>query len=217
MDAAEPLEGPAAAVAEEAAGNGRAPAEELQWRRDKQGREYIAAQGRKGIVYRKGSETVAQALERDATPTGDKRPRRSKTARKPPAPSKVDLREIDKLLAEALCSPAVICAGFGDAWAADHFTRQGPVLARNLVLAAEHNPWLRKQLETTATAGTLPMQMVTMLGVGGAFVMYLVPPIVYWLNLPVPEKGREMFGIPPRRDIEPTAPPPHASPLAATA
>jgi hypothetical protein len=46
-----------------------------------------------------------------------------------------------------------------------------------------------------------------MFGVGGALVGYAIPPIVYWANLPVPDKAREMFGIPPRREHAPNPAP----------
>ena len=178
------------------------------WQRDKQDREYIPARGRKGIIYRKGEESVQEALTRDEK--RDQRPRKSKTAKKPPPPQKVDLRELEAILAEGLRSPAMMCAAFGDQWAADHFTNQGPLLARNLVAAAEHNQWLRKKLESYASGGDMMMNVLAMVGVGGALVGYAVPPVVYWLNLPVPDKAREMFGIPPRREPQPDQPD-HAS------
>jgi len=88
---------------------------------------------------------------------------------------------------------------FGDEWAANHFTVQAPVLARNLVVASEHNPWLRRKLEELSTGGELAMKVITLLGVGGALFGYAIPPIIWWFNLPVPDKAREMFGIPPAR------------------
>lgn len=177
------------------------------WKRDKQQRQYVSAQGRRGVIYRQGDETVAQALERDAKPKRDKPPRRSKTPGKtPPPPKTVDMKELERLLAEALAAPAFVCATFGDQWAADHFTNQGPNLARNLVAAADHNPWLRSRLEAAASGGDAAMKLISLVGVGGALFGYAVPPIIYWFNLPVPDKGREMFGIPPARNAQPAPP-----------
>ena len=101
------------------------------------------------------------------------------------------------------------CAMFGDEWAAEHFTNSGPYLARNLILASEHNPWLRKKLEEASTGQDAMMMMISLVGVAGALFAYAVPPVIWWFNLPAPRKTREMFGIPDRR--EPTPPPPYAA------
>lgn len=185
-----------------------------EWLTDKRGRPYVRARGRQGTVYRVGDETIAEALERDAKPR-DQRPRKSKTAKKPPPPTKADLKELELVLAEALRSPAMICATFGDGWAADHFTNQGPVLARNLVVASEHNPWLRRKLETAASGGDMMMQLITMVGIAGALIGYAIPPVIYWFNLPVPDQARSMFGIPERREDDGVSAPPQAFPAAA--
>jgi hypothetical protein len=177
------------------------------WRRDKNGKEYITRPGKQGPFYRKGEETIADALLRGSKPRDERPKRKSKTAKKPPPPAKEDLRELEQILAEAFRSPAMICAGFGDEWAANHFTVQGPALARNLVVASEHNLWLRRKLESAASGGDMMMQLVTILGVAGALVGYAIPPIVYWANLPVPDKAREMFGIPDRREHAASPPP----------
>lgn len=179
------------------------------WKIDRQGREYAPRKdGRSGNVFRQGEESIAQARERDTTAAqgagGDKRPKRKpKRPKMPDAPRKVDLKELEATIAEALKAPAMPAAMFGDEWAANHFTMSGPYLARNLVLASEHNPWLRMKLEQAATGGDAMMKMVSLVGVGGALFGYAIPPIVYWFNLPVPAKTREMFGIPPRREREP--------------
>jgi hypothetical protein len=123
----------------------------------------------------------------------------------PPPPAHVDLKELEKLLTEALAAPAMPCAMFGDEWAANHFTTQAPYLARNLVLAAEHNPWLRLKLEAMATGQDAAVKLLGMAGVAGALFGYAVPPLVHFLNLPVAPKAREMFGIPPARDHAPGA------------
>jgi hypothetical protein len=198
--------------------NGAPPPVEEGWRvSEKTGREYIPRPHGRGVINRQGGETIAEALERDAQPR-DSRPRRSRAPKKPPPPKQTDLRELEAMIAEALKSPAVPCAAFGDEWAAEHFTTQGPYLAGNLVRASQYNPWLRRKLESAASGGDMMMQLVAIVGVAGAVGLYIVPPFVYWLNLPLPDKGREMFGIPPdpRRAHAP-APPAPAAPAPAPA
>lgn len=175
------------------------------WKRDRQDREYISAVGRRGIIYRQGDETVEQALANDALPK-DKRPKRKSTPKLKPPPKQTDLRELEQMLAEAFKAPAYPAAAFGDEWAANHFTEAGPYLARNLVLAAEHNPWLRAKLENAASGGDMMVQLLAMAGLMGAFAQYLVPPLVWWLNLPIPERGRVMLGIPDRAESSPAPP-----------
>jgi hypothetical protein len=194
--------------------------EEGGWRVDKQGRSFIAARGRSGIIYRKGNETVEEALARDAKGPRDTPPRKKgpATPRKPPAPSAPSLKDLEYALAEGLRSPAMFCAMAGEEWAANHFTVQGPVLARNLVKAAEHNPWLRAKLEAAVMGEDIMVKVITMMGVGGALAAYAVPPLVYFLNPPfVSEKTREMFGVPDRRAKEPDAPAPPPAPAASPA
>ena len=201
----------------EANGTGGAEPPGEQWRTDTAGRDWIPARGRRGRINRQGAETVEEAIARDAKPK-DRRPgsRKPKAPRKPPPPKSIDLRELEEILAEGLKSPSMLCAAVGDEWAAMHFVTWGPQLARNLTRAAEHNEWLRKRLERAAGGGDLMLQMVTILGVAGSFGMYLIPPMVYWLNLPVPDKAREMMNIPDRRPDAPAAPaaPPAAPPAA---
>jgi hypothetical protein len=189
------------------------PATEEQWRRDRRGREYVprgAGHG-SGQVWRQGDETVAEARARDVSP-GDRRPRRKvKTPKMPEAPRKADLKQLEQTLAEALKAPAMLAASFGDEFGAEHFNRAGPYLARNLILASEHNPWLRQKLEEAATGQDAMMMVVSLVGVGGALFMYVVPPIIYYFNLPAPAKTREMFGIPDRKERPPdyaASPPP---------
>ena len=185
---APPVEEPAAAP----------PPADDGWRTDANGQRFVAAKGRRGIVKQKGTETVQEALDRDARDR-DQRPQRKgsgKTTKKPPPPRKTDLKELEALLADAFSSPSFVCASFGDQWGANHFTNQGPLLARNLVLSAQHNPWLRRKLEEAASGGDLMTKVLSLVGIAGAFIGYAFPPIVYYLNLPVPDKAREMFGIP---------------------
>lgn len=200
------------------AGNGKPPDD--GWRVDKQGREYIPrGADRRGVIYRQGEETQDQARERDSRPR-DKRPRKSKRGPMPEAPRTIDLKELEAALAEGLKAPAMLCAAMGDEWAANHFVQQGPFLARNLITASQHNPWLRAKLEEAATGQEATMKIITLVGVGGALVSYTLPPLVYWLNLPVPDRTRAMFGVPERRQKPPpnaTAPPPPPPDSAETA
>jgi hypothetical protein len=197
-----------------------APPGDGGWQTDAQGKPYVPAQGRRGIVRPKyEGQSVQEALEQDARDRDERPRRKGAKAKKPPPPKRTDLRELEALLAESFRSPAFLAAAAGDAWMADHFTEQGPLLARNLVLAAEHNPWLRRKLEDMASGGDLMVKVLGMVGLAGALVGYAFPPIVYAFNLPVPNQAREMFGIPPRREPEPplraASPPPHSEPQAA--
>lgn len=191
--------------------NGQAPGE--VWLTDKNGRAYVKRGGGKaGIIIRQeDGETVEQARARDALPKSERRPRRRpRTPKLPPAPSKIDLKALEQALSEGLKAPGAICASFGDEWGAEHFTSRGPYLARNLVLASQHNPWLREKLEQAASGEDAMMKIVGLLGVGGAFVMYVAPPVIYYLNLRVPDKTRGMLDLPPRRDDQDAATaPPH--------
>jgi hypothetical protein len=171
----------------------------LDWKRGRDGREYLTIPGRPGRWPRRGDEPIEDAIARATSPKDERPKRRSKAAPKPAPPKKLDLKELEEALTEAARSPAMPCAMFGDEWAANHFTVQAPVLARNLVVASEHNPWLRRKLEELSTGGELAMKVITLLGVGGALFGYAIPPIIWWFNLPVPDKAREMFGIPPAR------------------
>lgn len=173
------------------------------WKTSADGKEYVNKPGgARGVIWRREGETIEEAIARDARPK-DKSPRRkSKKPGMPDPPRKADLKELEHELAEALKAPALLAASFGDEWAANHFTTTGPYLARNLIAASEHNPWLRRKLEEAATGQDAMMKVMGLVGVSGALFMYAIPPVIYWLNLPVPAKSREMFGIPPRRERE---------------
>lgn len=181
-------------------------ASEAGWKRDKSGREYVAKPDGPGMVFRRGQETVSEALERNAQGGGDKRPRRRKPVA-PPPPAAVDLRELEQLFSEAFKSPAMIAGMVGDEWLADHFVDKGPYLARNLVKASETNPWLRRKLEEMAAGGDVTVQILGTLSLAGAVILYAAPPLIYLLNLPVPARARVMLDIPERR----LAPAPSAS------
>jgi hypothetical protein len=164
------------------------------------------------VIYRQGAESIAEAIARDQREQQetqrDKRPRSHKRPKMPDAPRGADLKALEETLSEALKAPAMVCASFGDEWAAEHFTKSGPYLARNLILASEHNPWLRRKLEEAATGEDAMMMVVSLVSVGGAAFLYVVPPLIYFFNLPAPRKTYEMFGIPDRKHRQP---PPYAS------
>lgn len=182
----------------EAAANGTSSSED--WKTDVRGRQYTGARGRSGQIYRQGEETVDQAHERVAKQPPDQKPKRKTTTKKAPAPTALDLRELEKQLIDALCLPAFIFAANGDEWGVTHVTTEGPKLARNMVKCAEHDPWLREKLIALA-AGEGAMQRVMLYGYLGASVFsYTVPMIVRYVNPPLPERFdglvREHYRIP---------------------
>lgn len=193
----------------------------VDWRQDKQGRQYIPRRdGRSGIVYRQGEETIDQAYDRDAKGPAKKPPKAK--ARKPPAPAAIDLKELEYALTEALQAPGMIAAMNGDEWGAQHFGHQAPRVARNLVVCSEHNPWLRTKL-IAAMAGEGPlMNLMVFASLGASIFAYVVPPIIYYLNPPIPpgkparavEMVRERYRIPEEPDARPEAPAAAAAPLA---
>jgi hypothetical protein len=175
------------------------PAEQ-GWRRDRQQRWFTPAKGRSGVVYRRDNETVEEALARDAKGPKDREPR-SKKSRVPraPAPTQVSLKELEFALSELFCSPAFVAAGRGEEWAANHFTKEGPVLARNLTKAAEHNPWLRAKLEAAVTGEALMVKVMTIIPVAAALIAYSLPPVIYYFDPGfIPPEAREMFHVPVR-------------------
>lgn len=171
------------------------------WKPDKQGRQYITIPGRKGPLYRRGEETVAERIERAQRPA-DEAPKASKKRKQPAqpaAPDDFDLKVIEKAIAEALASPAMLAGLAGDVYLAQHFATQGPRLARVLVVTADSSPWLRRQLEQLAAGGSTALNVMGMLGLAVGIVGYVAPPIIYLFNLPAPAMAREMFQIPERR------------------
>lgn len=157
------------------------------------------------MVMRHGNETVDEARARDAKTPRDKPPKAKRgpgRPPKPPAPTKADLKQLEWELAEALRAPAMAAGLAGDDWAVWHFEKEAPILARNLVTAAEHNPWLREKLEAAAMGGDLMLyKLISALSVTGALVAYAVPPLIYY-GLPVPHGAREIFKVPDRRALK---------------
>jgi len=188
------------------------PSEEV-WRVDKNGNQYVPrTDGRSGVIRRQGDETIEQARERDSNPKDQAPKRKPKKPKMPPAPRKVDLKALEEPLAAALKAPGAVAMSFGDEWAFEHFNMAGPYLARQLVLAAEYNPWLRRRLEEAASGEEAMMKVMGMMAIGGAVVMYFVPPTIYFLNLPVPEQARAMMHVPPRRERQPAYASPQTPP-----
>ena len=191
------------------------------WKLDGQGRWSVPARGKRGNVYRRGNETPDEAHARAELEASKDRPPKGKrdkvpTGAKPPAPTQVSLKDLEFVLAEGLKSPAMLCAMVGDEWPAEHFTRHGPVLARNLVKASETNPWLREKLEAATRGEDWLFKFMGAAGVAGALMLYAAPPAIYYLNPKfIPREADQMLGIPQRkgepdpnrRHADPAAPP----------
>lgn len=172
----------------------------VDWKQDRRGRWITPARGRSGVVYRQGNETVEEAHARDAKGPKDQPPK-SKRSKVPkgPAPTQRTLVELEAMLVETFQAPAFVAAARGDQWAVQHFYKEAPVLARNLTVAAEHNPWLRAKLEAVLTGGTILTTLLTLVPVAGALVAYSIPPVIYYLDPGfIPPGAREMFKVPER-------------------
>lgn len=193
------------------------PSADDGWRTDKNGNRYVPRDdGRSGVIRRQGDqETVDEARERDSKPKDSPPRTKAKKPKMPPAPKKVDLRLLEEGLSGALKAPGAVAMSFGDEWGFEHFNISGPYLARQLVLASEFNPWLRKRLEEAAAGEEVMMKIMGLMGIAGALVGYLVPPLIYYLNLPVPEQARSMWHVPPRKERTPDYAATPSSPSAA--
>jgi hypothetical protein len=185
--------------------NGAPPADTPSaegWRLDKRGKQYVPRQGGKpGIIHRQGQETIAEARARDAAGT-EKRPRRAKTPKPkmPDAPKRLDSRELEASLTMALKAPGVLAMTLAhDEWLPDHFNMSAPALSRQIILASEHNPWLRRRIEEAATGQDAMWAVISLVGVGTALFGYMVPPLVYIFNPSfVPPSARQRWGMPER-------------------
>lgn len=202
--------------AETAPGGGAENGGDAGWKTDKQGRQYAPARGRSGVVYRQGTESLEEAYARDGQGPKDRKPRGKSKTNLPPKPTAIDARQLEHALTELLQSPGFAAAMAGDEFLTDHFAKQGPNLARNLVAASQRNPWLRQKLEALMVGDEFMVKLMTTIGVGGAVISYAVPPILYVLPMGGErvDRAREMFGVPerptkeePRADTAPAAPP----------
>lgn len=180
------------------------------WQLDKRGKWYAPARGRSGLLRRVGNETLEEAYARDLADRESRgadrppkpKPKTRSSVPKQPAPTTVTSIELEALLREVLSAPAMGAGMAGDQWAADHFTREAPVLARNLVAASEHNPWLRRKLEGLVLGEDLLVKLLTLLPVAGALIAYSIPPIIYYFDPPfIPREARQMMHVPDRREI----------------
>lgn len=177
-----------------------------EWRTDSKGRSYVPRQGKSGVIYRAAdNETVDEARARDSKGPKDRRPKQ-KTSRVPksPAPTQRSIAELERGLCDLLRSPQMVTAMKGDEWATLHFDREAPVLARNLAVAAESNPWLRSKLEAAVFGdGTFLFKLLALAPVISAAIAYVLPPIIYYLDPGfIPPEARDRFNVPRRPTAE---------------
>lgn len=190
----EPVAGVAPGPGSETPASTPAPAD--GWRRDKGGREYAPAAGRSGVIYRRGQETVEEALARDSRPDKDRKPPRRRKPKLPPKEkSAQELQELEHALAKAFSAPGDIADAFGDEFLAAHFRVRGPLLARVLVNAAQQNPWLRRKLEQLTDGGAAAMQAQALLALAITTAGYVLPPVVYLTGKQELVPGPVMFLI----------------------
>jgi hypothetical protein len=194
-----------AQIVEEASDNGQ-----VAWRDGKRG-EYVPARDRNGIIYRQGEESVDQAYARAAVDAAAKDAPKKKPGktRKQPAPTQIDLRQLEVELEKALSAPAMIGALAGDPWPAEHCSQTAPVLARNLVACAEANPWFKEKLLAAMGGEGMLMTVMLFVNLAGAAFAYAIPMVVYYWSPPfVPEPAvdliRQRYNVPARRphDLE---------------
>lgn len=158
---------------------GAAPA---GWHRDGRGRLFAKPPTGGNVVFRRGEETVEEALERAARPDKDKPPPKP---RKKPTPKReaVDLKAIEEALGQVFAAPGQVAGMMlQDEWIMAHFMVRGPELARALCNASEHNPWLRKKLIELSTGGAAAMQLQAFVLLAIASASYAVPPVAYLLG-----------------------------------
>lgn len=190
------------APAADPAGAGLSPDE--GWQLAKNGRQFASNPGGGWPVWRRGNESVQEALTRAAADKPDKPPRskrrraeQAKASGAKPAVSRDQLtREIQEACAGILTAPAIGCAMFGDEWGANHFQVQGERFAANLARSSEHNPWLRSKLEKLTEGELAIVAVLTSVSLAAGAVGYIMPPLIKYLDLPVPERARFMLGVP---------------------
>lgn len=201
----DPVEPPAPPADNGAAG------EEWQWSKDRSFQYVGRTTGKPGIIRRQGDESIEEARARDAAGT-EKRPRRQKRDKPKLAepPKRLDSRELEASLTMALKAPGALAMTLAqDEWLPEHFNLTAPALSRQVILASEHNPWLRRRIEEAATGQDAMWAVISLIGMGTAIFSYAVPPIVYLFNLPVPPSARARWGMPdkPRPPYAATTPP----------
>lgn len=164
------------------------------WERDSRGRAWIKApdghpaaeKGRN--IYRRGEETIPEALERTARPDRDRKPPKPRAKKLPKRETnELDLKTVEVALAQVFMAPGQVAGALlQDQWLLLHFQARGPELARALVNAAEHNPWLRKKLLELAAGGAAAMQLQAIVLLALAAAGYAVPPLAYLLGWQIP-------------------------------
>lgn len=164
------------------------------WERDSRGRAWVKAPdghpaaGKGRNIYRRGDETIAEALERTARPDQDRKPPKPRAKKLPKREtSEVDLKTVEVALAQVFMAPGQVAGALlQDQWLLLHFQARGPELARALVNAAEHNPWLRKKLLELAAGGAAAMQLQAIILLALAAAGYAIPPLAYLLGWQIP-------------------------------
>lgn len=181
----------------------------LDWQTDGRGRRFVKAPAghpladKGGTIYRRGDETVAGALERTARPDQDKKPPKPRAKKLPKSQTnEPDLKTVEAALAQVFMAPGQVAGALlQDQWLLWHFQNRGPELARALVNAAEHNPWLRKKLLELAAGGAAAMQLHAIILLALAAAGYAIPPLAYMLGWEVPPIVQVAVGGPiPQRN-----------------
>lgn len=170
-------------------GDGLAGMDAPDWQADGRGRRFVKAPAghpraeKGGTIYRRGDETVAEALERTSRPDQDKKPPPKPRKKSMPKREAVDLKTIEEALGQVFQAPGQVAGMLlQDEWIMAHFMIRGPELARALCNASEHNPWLRKKLIELSTGGAAAMQLQAIVMLMIASASYAVPPFAYLLG-----------------------------------
>jgi hypothetical protein len=153
------------------------------WEKDGRGRYYVKPPEGGNVVFRRGEETVAEALERAARPDKDKKPPPKPRKKAMPKREAVDLKAIEEAIGQVFAAPGQVAGMMlQDEWIMAHFMVRGPELARALCNASEHNPWLRKKLIEISTGGAAAMQLQAFVMLAIASASYAIPPAAYLLG-----------------------------------
>lgn len=175
------------------------------WQTAKNGRQFASNPGGGWPVWRRGDESVQEALLRAAEVKPDRAPKSKRkrqaatagAAAKAPADVAGTTRKIEEACAAILTAPAIGCAMFGDEWGANHFQVQGERFAATLARSSEHNPWLRARLEKLTEGELAIAAVLTSVSLTAAAAGYIAPPVIKYMNLPVHPRARAMLGVPP--------------------
>lgn len=177
------------------------------WQIGKNGREFIRLPGVSGwaaMVWRKGDESIEEAIARKLKGPSDPPPRsrtRRKLEERPPVVISDEhkgavTKQIEEMVADVLCVPSVPCATFGMQWEAEHFDRQGRRFAENIARSSERNPWLRGKLEKALAGEHTAIAWLTSINLLTGALGYFAPPLIKWGLVPAPDVTKIMFGVP---------------------